>query len=133
MVEIHKAAQEVPREEWNSIPPLSYGMSPYRYVTRKDAEGYYIEVILRGIFNYEDLGAAVIMTEPREYANRAIYVRDWILPNDVDPAYGAVLLDRYERDLIEVFNDVVEALERGDNIKEIADRLGLSPVMHYFV
>ena len=108
-------------------------MSPYRYVTRKDAEGYYIEVILRGIFNYEELGTAVIMTEPREYANRAIYVRDWILPDDVDPAYGAVLLDRYERDLIEVFNGVVEALERGDNIKEIADRSGLTPVMHYFV
>ena len=127
MVEIHKAAS---RHPFNSIagdpllPLPSSGVLPVRYQTNPDSLG--VQVVLGGYGSrYVEgvVGAIVAMWDGQPYDphGETWYMYRRMIYDDSD--YESV--EQLEDEMIELFNNVVEALERGKNIKSVADYYGL--------
>lgn len=125
MVEIHKAAS---RHHCNSIAgyrvlPLPFSkMLPVHYQANPDGKG--IQVVLSG-HDGRAGGVGVIVAmwdgQPYDPHGETWYMCRRMIYDDSD--YESV--EQLEDEMIELFNNVVEALERGKNIKSIADYYGL--------
>lgn len=125
MVEIHKAAS---RHPYGSIAgsralPLPFSkMLPVHYQTNPDGEG--IQVVLSGYDTGGAGGVGVIVAmwdgEPYDPHGNTWYMCRRVIYDGSN--YSSV--EQLEDEMIELFNNVVEAFERGKSIKSIANYYG---------